>query len=340
VNGEVLLKRPTIRDVARLADVSVASASRALNGLDNVTEATRERVLAAAKSLRYLPHTGARSLSTRRTDTVGLILPDLYGEFFSELIRGVDMAARERGLHLLVSSSHGDADEAATVMRSMRGRVDGLLVMSPHVDATVLADNLDDDLPIVLLNTRVAGVRRPAFQVDNHGGAHAVTRHLVESGRRRIAHVSGPPSNFDSQERRRGYEDALAGEQASLVVEGDFSEASGRRAARLLVTGSMRPDAIFAANDTTAVGCLLELRELGVKVPDDIALAGFDDIPLARLTEPDLTTARIDIADLGGRALELLAAGVEGEDIERSSETVRPVLVVRRSSAGGGTAGA
>lgn len=325
-------KRATIRDVARLAEVSVASASRALNGLNSVADDTREKVLKAAKLLRYVPHGGARSLSTRRTDTVGLILPDLYGEFFSELIRGVDLAARERGLHLLVSSSHGDAGETAEVMQSMRGRVDGLLVMSSHVDATLLAESLDPDLPLVFLNTRVGGARRPAFQVDSRSGATDVVRHLVATGRKRIAHVAGPADNEDARARLRGYEDALEPGMFSIVLQGDFSEESGRRAALALVTGSTKPDAIFAANDSMAVGCLLALREAGLRVPQDVALAGFDDIPLARLVEPALTTARVDIADVGRRALIRLAESLESGVLDGASETVRPTLVVRRST--------
>lgn len=325
-------KHATIRDVARLAEVSVASASRAINGLDSVTEETRARVLAAAKMLRFVPHSGARSLSTMRTNTVGLVLPDLYGEFFSELIRGVDAAARERGLHLLVSNSHGDEVEAVTAMRSMRGRVDGLLVMSPHVDGAIVADNIEDGLPIVLVNSDAAGSKFPAFRVDNFGGAHAITRHLIETGRRNIAHVAGPASNYEARERRRGYEAALAGTQAPLVIEGDFTEDSGRAAATALVTGSTRPDAIFAANDIMAVGCLLALRETGLRVPEDVALAGFDDIPLARLVDPPLTTARIRISDLGRNALARLARSIESNDTAASLETTHPELIVRRSS--------
>jgi LacI family transcriptional regulator len=326
-------KRATIRDVARLAEVSVASASRAMNGLGSVTDATRQKVLAAARMLRFVPHSGARSLSTQRTDTVGLVLPDLYGEFFSELIRGVDLAARERGLHLLVSNSHGDAEEAVLAMRSMRGRVDGLLVMSPHVDSAALAENIDDGLPIVLVNTDAAGARFPAFRVDNFGGAFAVTRHLVDTGRRRIAHVAGPATNYEARERRRGYEAGLdAAGQAPIVVEGDFTEDSGARAAHGLVTGSTPPDAIFAANDMMAVGCLLAIREAGLRVPDDIALAGFDDIPLARLIDPPLTTARIRISELGRSALERLARSIEGGESEASLQTAQPELVVRRST--------
>ena len=326
------VKPVTIRDVAREADVSVASASRALNGLDIVTDATRHRVVTAARRLRYVPDIGARMLSTRRSDTIGVVLPDLYGEFFSEVIRGIDMAASARGLHLLVSNSHGDAEAAAAAIRSMRGRVDGLLLMSPHVDAHLLADNLADDLPTVLLNTRVEGAGHAAFRVDNHGGAHAVVRHLVETGRRRIAHISGPGSNFEAQERRRGYEDALEGAPA-IILQGDFSEQAGHDAGVRIIGMNERPDAVFAANDMMAVGCLMAFADAGLSVPGEIALAGFDDIPIARLVRPSLTTARIRIAEMGVRALERLVASIEGgaaSDV--GTEVVRPELVVREST--------
>ena len=326
-------KRATIRDVALLADVSVASASRAINGLASVTDATRDKVLEAAKMLRFVPHSGARSLSTRQTSTIGFVLPDLYGEFFSELIRGVDIAARAKGHHLLVSSSHGDVEEAALAMRSMRGRVDGILVMSPYIDAAVLADNVDSDLPIVLLNTHGAGARFPAYRVDNFGGAYAVTKHLLETGRRKIAHVGGPPTNHEAQERRRGYEAALGSQFTPHVAEGDFTEEGGRAATlALAAVGSERPDAIFAANDTMAVGCLLALGELGLCVPDDVALAGFDDIPLARLVRPSLTTVRVRIDELGRKALERLVQCIHDNTTSGPVEIISPELVVRCSS--------
>ena len=320
----------TIRDVAREAEVSVASASRALNGLANVTDATRDRVLDAAARLRYVPHTGARTLSTRRTDTIGVMLPDLHGEFFSEIIRGADLAARERGLHLLVSTSHDDAAEAAAAMRAMRGRVDGLLLMSPHVDASLLADNLADDLPTVLINTRVQGGSRASFCVDNYSGAVTVVRHLAEGGGA-VAHIAGPADNFESQERLRGYVDALGG-AAGLVLQGDFTEESGHRAGLQLADLARRPAAVFAANDAMAIGCLMALDERGVRVPQEMAVAGFDDIPVARLIRPALTTVRTNIADLSRRAFGRLVAVIDGDTSENLPETVHPLLVVRESS--------
>ncbi|HEY1416005.1 MAG TPA: LacI family DNA-binding transcriptional regulator, partial [Caulobacteraceae bacterium] len=322
----------TIRDVAREAGVSVASASRSLNGLTNVTQTTRERVLLAASKLRYVPHTAARALSTRRSDTIGVMLPDLHGEFFSEIIRGADLAARARGLHLLVSTSHGDAAEAAAAMRSMRGRVDGLLLMSPYVDEQALAENLADDLPTVLINTRVEGRPYASFFVDNHGGALAATRHLASLGAV-VAHIAGPADNYDSQERLRGYRDAMGGAKG-LVLQGDFTEESGWRAGQELARMRPRPTAVFAANDMMAIGCLQALEEEGVRVPYDMSIAGFDDIPVARLIRPSLTTVRISIAELGRRALERLAAAIAGEKPSKDLlEIVRTELVVRGSSA-------
>lgn len=157
----------TIKDVALAAGVSVVSVSRAMNGADNVLPETRQRILAAAKQLRFTPSGAARSLITRRTDTIGALLPDLHGEYFSELIRGIDQAARARGLHLLVSSSHGNADEAAAALRAMNGRVDGLLVMSPQADADFLSHNLPGNLPAVLINTMIDLPGHAAFAVDS-----------------------------------------------------------------------------------------------------------------------------------------------------------------------------
>lgn len=321
----------TIRDVASAADVSVATVSRVFNDIDNVTPATRSRVLAAATTLGYVPHSGARSLSMRRTDTIGVILPDLHGEFFSELIRGIDAATRARGLHLLLSHSHGDPHEAATVLRAMRGRVDAMVVMSPYADAELLSAALSGATPLVLIGGGSAG-RHPRLAIDNRGGALAMTTHLLDSGYREIAFIAGPPDNIEAGQRLDGYRAAIAGRDGlgELVLPGDFSEQSGYAAARQLLAASL-PDAIFAGNDMMAIGCLQALREAGVDVPGDVALAGFDDIPVARFLDPPLTTVGVPIAEIGRYAVEscaaLLASGEGGED-----RTFAPSLVIRAST--------
>ncbi len=325
----------TIKDVARAAGVSVASVSRALNGQDTVTDETRRHIVAVAARLRYLPHAAARSLSTRRTQTVGALLPDIYGEFFSELIRGIDRAARRHGLHLLVSSSHGDAEEAAAALRAMQGRVDGLLIMSPYVDASFLEANLPQALPVVLLNTPEGDHPHPSLSFDNRAGALSMMEHLVACGHRRIAFVTGPADNIDAQDRLRGYREALVQLLpgiAEWIVPGDFSEESGLRAARQLLSAPERPDAVFCGNDMMAVGCLYAFKEGGLQVPHDIALAGFDDIPLARFVSPALTTVRVRIAEIGEQALERLASDIEHPDPKPPVPSVKPELVVRSSS--------
>lgn len=329
------MKAATIRDVAERAEVSVASVSRVLNGAGPVTEATRKRVFEAAQALQYVPHSGARSLSTSKTQTIGVILPDLYGEFFSELIRGMDLAARAVGYHLIVSSSHDDAEEASAAIRSMRGRVDGLIVLSPHLDAANLAAGLAGRTPILLMNGG-ADAGRPSIIVDNHGGAVLAVEHLVATGRRRIAHIAGPAGNLEAEARLAGYLQAMA--QAGLptsVVEGAFTQSSGHAAGHELARRDLRPDAVFAGNDNMAVGAMLALQDAGLRVPEDIAIIGFDDVPIAGLVRPALTTLRIHIAEIGRGALERLVRLINaaGEAVaDTACEIVRPELVVRPSS--------
>lgn len=327
----------TIRDVAREANVSVATVSRALNGHSNVAEPVRRQVLEVANRLRYSPHAAARSLSSRSTQTIGVVLPDLHGEFFSELIRGIDSIARTSGRHLLLSSYHGDPDEQAAALRAMRGRVDGLLVMSPYAERPgFLAENLPQPLPVVLISTRQDEPAWPVFEIDNHAGAAAMTAHLLSLGHRDIAFVGGPEHNHDARERLQGFRDAIAAHPGARGSEyaGDFDEASGHRAGRAILEADGRPDAVFAANDMMALGCLYAFAQAGLDVPRDIALAGFDDIPLARFVHPSLTTMRVSIAELGGNALKRLLAQIDSsEPAAVEHHVLVPELVVRQSSA-------
>jgi LacI family transcriptional regulator len=328
------VKAATIRDVAQRATVSVASVSRVLNGAGPVAEATKKRVLEAVEALQYVPHSGARSLSTSKTQTVGVILPDLYGEFFSELIRGLDVAAREHGYYLIVSSSHDDADEASAAIRSMRGRVDGLIVLSPHLDAANLASSLAGRLPIVLMNGGPGAPGRPSIVVDNHGGAVTAVEHLLGLGCKRVAHIAGPAGNLEAEARLAGYLEAMArAGLAPTVIEGDFNQGSGHQAGALLMVGGSRPDAVFAANDMMAIGAMLAFQEAGVRCPEDIAVVGFDDVPVAALVRPSLTTLRIRIAETGRGALNRLVGLINGDaGADGPDEVVRPELVTRQST--------
>lgn len=334
----------TIREVAASARVSVATVSRVLNGIGPVREATRRRVLAAVEELHYRPHSGARSLITNQTGTVGVLLPDIYGEFFSELIRGLDQTARASHYHLLVSSSHSDRAEIEALLREMRGRVDGLVVMSPDIEAKTLRANLDETLPIVLLNCLVDGTGFDSISVDNRGGALAVMEHLAGLGHRRIAIIKGPERNTDARGRLEGYRKGCRllglGRAKELELEGDFSEESGYRAGRAILALSPRPTAVFATNDSMAIGCLFAMREAGVEVPGQMALAGFDDIPIARFLSPPLSSVSVSIAGLGEHAMERLLHAITSKNLHvRRHETVPTRLVIRSSTHRPGGAG-
>lgn len=329
------MAQATIRDVAREAQVSVASVSRALNGADNVLPETRERVLAAAARLGYVPHAGARSLSMARAHAIGVVLPDLHGEFFSEIVRGMDTEARARKFLLLLSNMHADLAQAGDALRSMRGRVDGLVVMAPHLDAAALMANMPPNVPAVLVNCR-ADRGTPALLVDNVGGADTMVRHLLATGRRNIAHIAGPAGNLDAEERLAGFRLSMrrhAGIDQPLVLPGDFTEEAGAAAARALIAGRQRIDAVFAANDMMAIGCMQTLREAGVDVPGTIAVAGFDDIPIARYLQ--LTTMRVRIAEIGALAVRRLIARMKDDPAAATTELHAPEIVARATTSAG-----
>ena len=325
----------TIRDVARRAEVSVASASRALNGLTNVRSETRDRVIAAANELGYVPHAGARSLSLSRAHAIGVVLPDLHGEFFSEIVRGMDREASRLGYLLLLSNFHDDPDQAANALRAMRGRVDGLLVMAPHLAPDVLAKALPQGLPSLLINSPGEGIGRPSLRLDNIAGAEAVVRHLVSQGRTHIVHIAGPEGNLDAQERRQGYLQAMAQHAPSVaprIIPGDFSEEAGEAAAATLLADRGGCEAIFAANDMMAIGFLQAANAAGLRVPEDMSVAGFDDVPLARYL--GLTTVGVRIAELGTRAFVRLIEILDGKEPSFESEFHHPELVARTTTLG------
>ena len=328
----------TIHDVAQLADVSIATVSRVLNGNLRVNEESRQRVMAAASQLDYWPNSTARSLTTRSNHVLGVLLPDLYGEFFSEVIRGIDQAARAQGHQVLISSSHADRETVLSAARSMRGRIDGLIMMAPDEESAEAVDVIRRRFPVVLLNPRTPAGECDAVSIANFDGARAVTQHLLGHGHRSIAIVRGPAGNVDSDERLRGYHDALrsAGIQPSRSLElaGDFTESSGYRIAADLLRSKPRPTAVFAANDSMAVGLLCALGSHGVSVPGDLAVVGFDDIAIARYLNPPLTTVRVDAFGLGKHAVRMMLYRVRTPEPVPVRQEVLPAPVVVRRSCG------
>ena len=320
----------TIRDVARRAQLSVATVSRALNGFDNVSEQAKEKVAAAVRDLGYVPHAGARSLSLARTNAIGVVLPDLHGEFFSEIVRGMDREASRRGYLLLLSNLHGSPEQASLALRAMRGRVDGLIVMAPQLKADELAAALPAGLPSILVNTRGSG-DHAAIHLDNAACVRDVVEHFLALGRKRLVHIAGPAGNIDADERADAFRGACAERDlACEILRGDFGEQSGERVITELLQRRHSFDGVFAANDNMAIGALQALRAGGLSIPADVAVVGFDDIPLAR--HLGLSTVRVRIAELGERALTRVLALLADRD-SGGDELHAPELVVRTTSA-------
>jgi LacI family transcriptional regulator len=316
--------------------VSIATVSRVLNGNARVSGESSRRVLAAAATLDYWPNAAARSLRQSRTHVLGILLPDLYGEFFSEVIRGIDHEARQAKFQVLISSSHAEAEAIAAAARSMRGRVDGLIVMAPDSESTQSIDRVIHRFPVVLLNTRSTN-GTSAVAIANVDGARQVVGHLLGLGHRTVAVIKGPRGNTDAEERLGGYRLAMADAEIepnpALEITGDFTEASGFRAATQLLALNPRPSAVFATNDYMAIGLLSALGARAVRVPDDMAVAGFDDIAIAKYVTPALTTVHVDAYELGACAVRLLIAAIgASEGLPCRHEILPATLVIRQSS--------
>ncbi len=333
----------TIKDVAREAGVSVATVSRVLNDSAAVSETTRVHVREVAVRLNYWPNGAARSLITNRTQVIGVLLPDLFGEFFSEVLRGMDSSARRAGLHLLVSSSHADAEQLVAALRTMRGRIDGLIVMAPDVDARAAIQGTATDFPLVLINPGAGVEGCNTINIANYEGAYALVRHLLDLGHRRIATLMGPPRNIDAEQRLEGYRAALrdagALSSAELEIAGDFTELSGYEGGSRLCALDPPATAVFAANDYMAIGVMGALSDSGIRVPEDIAVAGFDDIAMARYLNPPLTTVHVDAFRLGERAVHRLLSIDRSTSATDWHHEVLPTSLVVRGSCGSTSAG-
>jgi LacI family transcriptional regulator len=328
----------TIKDVARLAGVSVATVSRVYNDSATVSPSRKAQVRSAAARLDYSPNVAARSLITNRTHTIGVLLPDLFGEFFSEVIRGIDHTARAAGFHLLLSSSHADTEELIAALRAMRGRIDGLIVMAPDAGAPKAIERARAEIPLVLIDPGLGAKGCDAISISNDEGAHALVKHLLGLGHRRIATITGPPRNIDADQRLAGYRRALrehgGDRDPELEIAGDFSEPSGYEAAGQLIALKRPATAVFAGNDYMAIGVLGALSDAGVRVPRDMAVGGFDDIAMARYLNPPLTTVRVDAYGLGRRAAERLIHDPSEPSSRRPFREVVPTTLMIRGSCG------
>ncbi len=330
--------RPTIYDVARLAGVSTATVSRALNGTARIAPATQAAIDAAVEQLGYRPNSIARSLVTKSTQTIALLLPDISNPFYAALVSGIQEYVLSHDHTMLLCTTEGNAAREEQYLHLLRAKqVDGALVDGLVLPADRLSRFVRDGFPIVCLDRDIASAAIPVVQVDNHMGGKLATQHLVVLGHKRIAHITGVPSLGISKERQAGYAEALEtagiGFDQRLVAIGTFSEDGGYRAARDLLLMSPGLTAIFAANDLTAVGALNAIAESGRRVPDDVSVVGFDDLRLASYTSPPLTTVRQPATRIARLASELLIGLTRGEEVGQMRHLLEPSLVVRSSTA-------
>ncbi len=332
---------PTLEEVAALAGVGRGTVSRVINDAAGVKESTRRTVQRAIAELGYVPNLAARSLAGRRADAVALVMtePDwrMFGEpFFSEIVRSVGDALTDTKVQLLLTLVRTDAERRRFVEYARGGRVDGVMLMSVHAE-DALPDMLAEvGLPTVLLGRRSGDEGVTYVDADNAGGARSAVTHLLRTGRRSVATVTGPLDMYVAQCRLRGYREALqragAESRPSWIVEGDFSEDSGRRATAELLERAPEIDAVFAASDTMAAGALNALRAAGRRVPEDVAVIGFDDFPLAQHTDPKLTTVRQPLEDIGRTMVRLLLEEMGDSAPAWRHVILRTELVLRGSA--------
>jgi len=302
---------PTIRDVARSAGVSTATVSRVISGAVAARPQTRARVLAAVEQLGYRPSAVARSLKLRTTRTLGLLVTDIQNPYYPEIVRAVEDAALERNLAVLLCNGADDPAREETYLDLLAARrVDGIIVASSGLQERHGAWLSSHTVPVVLVNWASADLALPAILGDNRAGGRLATEHLIALGHRRIGHITAPPRNAAAAERLAGVRDAVA--EAGIapdgleVVEADGHVTGGEAGARELL--DRRPDvtAIVCYNDLTAIGAVRALRARGVRVPEDVSVVGYDDIPLSAWVDPPLTTVAQQTQEMGHWAVRRL----------------------------------
>jgi DNA-binding LacI/PurR family transcriptional regulator len=331
------MRRPTLEAVAARAGVSRATASRVVNGSTTVNAQIRDAVLRAIDELGYVPNSAARSLVTQRTDSIGLVVSEpatrVFSDdpFFSIVVRTVSQELENAGKQLVLMLASSAAGHARVERYVAGGHVDGVILLSLHGSDPLPAALSRTSVPVISHGRPISTVRPPYCDCDNVGGARAAVEHLVKQARRRIATITGPPDMTAALDRLAGYREVISGtDRRSLVAMGDFTRESGAAAMRQLLADDPDLDAVFAASDLMAIGAMRTLRKAGRRVPDDVAIVGFDDIEAARFTDPPLTTVRQPIAEVAQEIVRFLLA----PKAERPREPViLPTELIIRDSA-------
>lgn len=324
----------TIKDVARAANVAVSTASYALNGSDKVSEQTREKVLNAARELNYTPNNAARNLKTRKTDLIGLFVHSINGPFYDKLIKGIQDVVNLKEYELIIFCDSGQKPGTSYNFLSER-RVDGAIIISPNITDEQVLNLANKKLPMVVLDRKITANNLCSVLVDNRKGTQDAVKHLINLGNKKIGFISGPENSFDNNERLKGYIDTLKSNSIELVdkyiLKGKFTEESGYEVVKKYLSENKDiPTAFFSSNDEMAVGAIKAFQENGIRVPEDVAIVGFDDILIASYIQPKLTTVRRPMYELGSFSAHMLISMLAGKPMN-SSLVLSTELVVRES---------
>ncbi len=329
-------KRATSRDVAQRSGVSAQTVSRVINNNEHVSKKTRQRVLKAISDLRYLPNRAAQSLVTRRSQTLEIITFGMIHYGPSQMLANVQAEAQALGYNLIVSSiTDTTSDKISKAIDNLSGRlIDGIIMITPTLGAT--ADELATlcrGIPFVQIDNE-QGASGPSVIIDQGYGSALATQHLIDLGHTRISEISGPLNWFAATARSRSWHDTLraAGIEPGVSIEGDWTAQGGYDAARRLLDEDTPFTALVVGNDQMALGAMYALDERGLRVPDDVSVVGFDDIPEAMYFKPPLTTIRQDFNAMGRQSVEYLVSLINRPDMPPHQRVLKPHLVIRRST--------
>jgi LacI family transcriptional regulator len=329
--------RITMADVAREAGVSSMTVSRVINDKGDVSPDTRQRVLEVIERLGYRPSGIARGLATQRTGTLGLVIPDIANPFFAGVARGVEEGAYAKNYNVFLCNTEEDPQRELAVLKSLEEkRVDGLVLCSSRLDDGELRSVVARYTAVVLVNRRLAGTGVHSVLIDDETGGRLATQHLLDGGHRAVGFLAGPAVSHSGRERAVGYRAALA--LAGVPANPGWlrncfpTVQGGQEATRELLAEHPELTALFCYNDLVAVGALQACAELGHLVPGSVAVVGYDDIPLAALVTPPLTTCHVSRLELGAQAVRLLLNQIEGCPDDCGEIVLRPELVVRASA--------
>jgi LacI family transcriptional regulator len=331
---------PTIQDVARRAGVAPITVSRVINHSGYFSKETRQKVEAAIAELGYVPNTLARSLRSKKTHTLALILTDITNPFFTMISRGVEDAASDAGFMVIYcNTDESESEEEKYLQLLLQKQVDGILLVPARSTSRAIASIQEQGTAVVVLDRHLTGVEADIVRGDSQGGACLLVKHLIDLGHRQIAVLTGPESVSTAEDRLTGYKRALEAAgipiDDQLIYYGAYTRQGGYEMAQRVLSNAHRPTALFAANNFIALGALRALREAGVRVPEEMALVCFDDLPSTWILDPFLTVAAQPAYEMGKKATELILARIKGQAPAPCQEIVLPVeIIVRRTSGG------